>query len=353
MRQSVCSILILLLVLLRASAMTAQTASGEGAKLEPRNRFGLSRPLPRKPGTIRLASYNLLNLFDDKDDPALQGEFDDIGMATTHERSRTLARVIKAVDADILALQEVESLEALLWFRDTYMPEAGYKYVASHDVGHYRGIEQSVMSRFPITHSQVWLNVSLDDVARVGSGWGSVPRTFRTGLKFRRSPLRVDIKVNEEYKLSIFNVHHKSGCDFRFHREAESLKIIELINQLQREDPDRNIIVAGDFNAVPGEKSLRVYLEAGLIDTLSVRTISHRSEAPQANARLYKSHESGRVLDYILLNSAAHRELVMGSAHIHGTLYVENYDWMKNPYPEGYASDHYPVIIDLIPSDVP
>ena len=333
--------------------MTAQTVPGGKAKVEPKNRYGLSNPLPRRPGTIRFASYNLLNLFDDKDDPALQGDFDDIGMATTHERSRTLARVIKAVDADILALQEVESLEALLWFRATYLPDAGYKYVASHDVGYYRGIEQSIMSRFPITRTQVWLSVSLDDVARDGSGWGRVPRNFRTGLKIRRSPLRVDIKVNDKYELSIFNVHHKSGRDFRFYREAESLKIIEFVNQLQREDPGRNIIVAGDFNAVPGEKSLRVYLEAGLMDPLSDRSISQRRAAPQVKARIYKTHESGRVLDYILLNSAAQRELVMGSAHIYGTLSVENYDWVKDPYPEGYASDHYPVIIDLIPRDMP
>jgi hypothetical protein len=57
------------------------------------------------------------------------------------------------------------------------------------------------------------------------------------------------------------------------------------------------------------------------------------------------------VLDYILLNSAAHRELVIGSAHIYGTLYDEDYDWTTDPYPQGYAADHYPVIIDLIPRD--
>jgi len=89
------------------------------------------------------------------------------------------------------------------------------------------------------------------------------------------------------------------------------------------------------------------------MDPLSDRSISHSRAAPQAKAGLYKTHESGRVLDYILFNSAAHRELVMGSAHIYGTRSVENYDWVNDPYPEGYASDHYPVIIDLIPRDVP
>ncbi len=331
--------------------MTAQTAPGGEAKVEPKNRFGLSRPLPRRPGTIRFASYNLLNLFDDKDDPALQGDFDDIGMATTHERSRTLAWVIKAVDADILALQEVESLEALLWFRDTYLPDAGYKYVVSHDVGYYRGVEQSVMSRFPIVHSQVWPDVSLDDVSRVGSGWAEVPKEFRTGLKFQRSPLRVDIKVNDRYKLTIFNLHHKSGRNFSFKREAEALKIVEFINGLQRKDVDRNIIVAGDFNANPWDKSLRLYLKAGWGNTLADRLVSQGDSVREGKPSLFITHESGQVRDYILLNRPAHRELVSGSAHVYGTLFVENFDWRKDPYPKGYASDHYPVIIDLIPRD--
>jgi hypothetical protein len=28
-----------------------------------------------------------------------------------------------------------------------------------------------------------------------------------------------------------------------------------------------------------------------------------------------------------------------------------SYNWREDPYPDGYASDHFPVIIDLIPED--
>ena len=93
-------------------------------------------------------------------------------------------------------------------------------------------------------------------------------------------------------------------------------------------------------------------LQAGLIDTLAHRIIPRWKDFDPAEPDLYKTHESDRVLDYILLNSAAHRELVIGSAHIYGTLYDENYDWKTDPYPKGYAADHYPVIIDLVPRDV-
>ena len=105
----------------------------------------------------------------------------------------------------------------------------------------------------------------------------------------------------------------------------------------------------GDFNAAPWDKSVRLYFEAGFIDTLAHRSTSR----DQAEARRYKTHESGRVIDFILLNSAAHRELVIGSPHVLGTLYEETFDWRTDPHPPGYAADHYPVIMDLIPRDRP
>src|SRR5688572_8110055 len=138
-------------------------------------RFGLSQPLPRTPAAVRIATYNTLNLFDDVDDPTLQGEFDDRTLTTSPERCAKLAEAIRSIDADILALQEIESLEALKWFRDRWLNDAGYAHLTSLDVGYYRGVECSVMSRFEITASKVWLNESLDTVHRPGLGWSPVP----------------------------------------------------------------------------------------------------------------------------------------------------------------------------------
>lgn len=340
---------ILCVVAMSASALqrSPQTQTPQQqSQPHPANRFGLSQPLPRTPGAIRLATYNVLNLFDDKDDPHLQGEFDDIQFTTADERCRKLAEAIRAIDADIIALAEVESLEALTWFRDKYLRDAGYRFLASKDVGYYRGVECSVMSRFKITNTKVWLNESLDRVKRDGVGWDPVPPGER--LTFQRSPLMVEVEVERGYKLTVFAVHHKAGANFKYHREAEALRIVELIDDLRRSDPNRNIVVMGDFNAAPWDKSLRVYLKAGMVDTLAYRTTGRDNpETPQ-----FKTHESDRVLDYILLNSAAFREYVPGSGFVYGTLAPPpTYDFKRDPHPPGYASDHYPVVIDLIPKD--
>lgn len=322
----------------------------DSAAARPANRFGLASPLPRASGAIRLATYNLLNLFDDKDDPALAGEHDDAGLTTSPQRCAKLAEAIRAIDADVIALQEVESLGALSWFRDRYLNNMGYKHLASLDVGYYRGVECSVMSRFKISSSRVWQNERLDQVKRSGSGWSEPPLEDAGAepLTFQRSPLRVDIESPNGYALTVFSLHHKAGREFDYHREAEALRIVEFIEELRRAQPSRNIVVMGDFNASPFDKSYRVYLEAGMIDSMAHRLW----QGDDAEARLFKTHESNRVLDYILLNSAAHRELVIGSPFVLGTLTPSReYDFRTDPFPDGYASDHYPVVLDLIPKD--
>jgi len=326
--------------LLTTGAIAQQSTNGG-------HRFGLAEPRPKTDDTVRLATYNVLNLFDQVDDPSLEGEHDDMKLATSDRRCRNLAEAIKALDADVIALQEVESKAALRWFRDTYLPDMGYRFIASKDVGYYRGIECSILSRHEILDVRVWPNAPLDDVERKGIGWDDVPGGEQ--LTFQRSPICVRVKINDDYQLTIFSVHHKAGRDYDFQREAEALKIVEYLNTMRKRNPSVNIVVMGDFNCAPWDKSMRVYLKAGMIDTLAHRIVFNRAE----ESKHYKTHESNRVLDYILLNSAAHRELVIGSPFVFGSYTPpKSYNWREDPYPPQYASDHYPVVVDIRPRDV-
>ena len=334
---------------LSSSITIAQNTNTNGSQI-----YGLPHPKPKPAGTIRIAAYNVENLFDPFDDPTLQGKFDDAGMITEPTRCQAVADAIHEVDADIIGLEEIESLKCLTWFRDNYLSDMGYKYLASKDVGYYRGIECSLMSRYPITNIEVRPGISLDNVKREGPGWSPVPEKYQHGLKIQRSPLRVDIQVNKDYQLTLFVIHHKSGRDYRFQREAEAVVNNQWINEVENKHPNANIIVMGDFNAAPWDKSVRLYEQNGLVDTLTQRIIPHWKNADQTEANLYKTHDDGRVLDYIFMNSAAFREFKVGSAHVFGTLTPpEGWDWRTDPHPAGYASDHYPVIIDITPHDQP
>jgi endonuclease/exonuclease/phosphatase family metal-dependent hydrolase len=313
----------------------------------PHHKYGLTEAMPRLDGTIRVASYNMLNYFDQSNDPKLEGEYDDFGTnpgPTSDERCRLLADAIRAIDADIIALEEVESLEAITFFNDTYLADMGYKHVASKDVGYYRGCEQSLLSRFPITETAIWTNADLTKVNRQGGGWDEVP-SGQDKVAFQRSPLFATVRTPSGYELSLFALHHKAGRN-RWHREAEALKIMEYVAEIQNSDPDRNIIILGDFNAQPWDRSMQVYRDGGMVDSMTLRTdLEHGYASP-----LRQTHTSGRVIDFVLLNHAAIGELVPGSGFVKGTS-AEDYDWRNNPIPAGYASDHYPIAIDLVPSE--
>ena len=191
------------------------------------HRFGLTEAMPRLEGTIRVGSYNMLNYFDQTDDPTLQGKYDDFGDnpgPTSEARCKELAKVIIELDADILALQEVESKVALEWFNENYLQDMGYDYVVSEEVGYYRGIEQSLLSRFPISDVKTWKNVDLTKVERKGGGWTEVP-PGEDEITFQRSPLFVTVQTPDGYALSIFVVHHKAGRN-AWHRDLQRFVLL-------------------------------------------------------------------------------------------------------------------------------
>ena len=304
--------------------------------------------MPRIQGTIRVGSYNMLNFFDQKDDPSLQGEYDDFGDnpgPTSSARCEELAKIIKELDADVLALQEVESQVALEWFNKTYLPDMGYTYVVSEEIGYYRGIEQSLLSRFPVKEITTWTNCDLTKVKRMGGGWTDIPPGTED-ITFQRSPLCVTVETPEGYELTVFSVHHKAGRN-AWHRELEALQIMQYIRSMMKVDPDRNIAVIGDFNGQPWDRSVRVYLRDGMTDALSHRALHLEWDD---NSPLRKTHTSGRVIDFILLNAPAVGELVIDSGFVLGSSHPE-YNWREEPIPSGYASDHCAIAVDLVPRD--
>jgi endonuclease/exonuclease/phosphatase family metal-dependent hydrolase len=259
-------------LLLLASIAVAQEKETPAPKPTdvPGHRYGRETPLAKPEGAVRLAAYNVLNLFDPVDDPSLDGKYDDLPMVTPRDRCEAIARAIRAIDADVLCLEEVESEAALTWFRDEFLADMGYDHVASRDVGYYRGVEQSVLSRFPISGVTVWPEEDLSDMAakKTGDGWeskGDAPTTFQ------RSPIMVDVEIpgvrgaRDPYVLTVVVVHHKSG-NFKKQRESEALQIVELLDARLQAEPDLNLVVLGDFNAGPRDKSVEVYRNAGFVN---------------------------------------------------------------------------------------
>jgi endonuclease/exonuclease/phosphatase family metal-dependent hydrolase len=307
-------------------------------------RFGV-KDLPAKAaGTIRFAAWNVENFFDDKDDAALSGQFDDKDATKSVAHVQALAENIKRLDADIIALQEIENRDMLVAFRDQYLSGLGYDFVSSIDAGDSRGIENAVLSRFPLSGEQVWVNAPLEGV--------HIEEEPREGIRvgdpitLRRSPLRVTVTIPAEkaggekaYDVTLFVVHHKSGRQFDYWREAEAAKVTSLA-KAEIAGGNSRVIVLGDFNALPRAASVQTYITGGLVDVLGDQDTSK----PQ-----WITHESGRAIDHILATPDFEKdvvtEFIMGiPARPAGS------NWRTTPPPAGYVSDHYPVVVDIKPN---
>lgn len=311
-------------------------------------RGGWHEPIAKPAGMLRVATFNVENLFG----PAAEGHKDDAKRPAEpkpESELKALSEVIKSLDADVLALQEVESLETLTKFRDTYLKDLGYQHIVSIDSADPRGIENSVLSRFPLKDPQVWPNLPLGNVHP--AKWGREPNEFAgQPITFRRSPLRVTVEVPAKgdkpaYDLTLFVVHHKSGQPGGYWREREAAKTVELTQDVVAKDPAANIIILGDFNSRPGDAPMAAYKGVGFIDAFADRE--------PGNTKWY-THASDRAIDHILLNPNAAAEWNKDTRFILGTPQrPAKADWRSTPTPPGYASDHYPVVIDLIPVNKP
>jgi len=328
-----------------AAVLFALLIPAAGACAEP-PRIGEEKPRPRTPAAVRLATYNIENLFDDRDDPSKSGDAEDIDDTKPEAARAGVAAAIKAIDADIIALQEIESYDALIEFREQHLKGLGYDHVISIDVGDGRGIENAVISRFPITQARVWPNMPLGGVHP--ELWRDKPNMYAgQPLEMRRSPLFVTVQVpgsatpsGEPYELDLFVVHHKSSRGNEYWREAEAKGVLKLIGAILKDNPKANIAVVGDFNAEPTDESVRFYMRNGFTDLHADRPSDSRG----------LTHAAERTIDFILVNDNLKSEIVPGTVFVLGTPQLpRDADWRTAPKPEGYASDHCPVVVDLTP----
>jgi endonuclease/exonuclease/phosphatase family metal-dependent hydrolase len=348
---SVSRVFIVTLALLSPTATADEPMSQEDITLtkliestqKTMRRFGSASAPDKQDHTFRLTTYNIENLFDDVDDPTLTGKNDDADEAKPHHQLLAAAYAIREIDSDVLCLQEIESLDALKWFRDKYLSDMGYEYVVSLDAGNSRGIENAVLSRFPLSEPELWIGKELGGVHPENYGRN---KNFYAGepVAFRRSPLKLDVNIPqigeaEPWTLTLFVVHQKSGRYSQYWREAEAKMITKLAGEVDTEHEGRPIVILGDFNAQTSDKSVKTYFQAGFHDIFANAT---------GIGDAIITHESERRIDLILANKAATDYLKVDTAFVYGTAArPEGISWRDLDTFEGYAADHYPVSVDV------
>jgi endonuclease/exonuclease/phosphatase family metal-dependent hydrolase len=266
--------------------------------------------------TITIGAYNVQNFFDVFDDPYTG---DEGSRVKPRGQIETMARALRALDADVVVIQELENVHVLRALVDEFLPNAGYRYVAAQATNSGRGINLGVISRVPITELRSHRFQTLTHPDAPGREW-----------RFARDLMRITLDVGLDRPLEVFNVHLKSNRDgpddpnSRLYRTAEAMRVKEIIAAEVEADPGFLGVVAGDFNShfkprpreprpwpamehllltEPGEPPLLTDVHAQLSDEQRV-TIPGSDRYPPAT------------FDYILATPAMAERYVRGSAKV-------------------------------------
>ncbi|MEM6782190.1 MAG: endonuclease/exonuclease/phosphatase family protein [Bacteroidota bacterium] len=344
--------------LLSFAALVLVGCSGTDA-LTPSDALRAAQALP--PGfaypdhdTVRVVTYNVENFIDAYDNPYVDNDREDApDLDAVAEKGRLFAEAIRALDADVLSIQEIEGEQQLKVLADSLFPEMGYRFFASTESPNwYQNVV--VMSRLPLGPLTAFANVWTPIEGQTNDD--GTPAT--TSLVNHRL-FAVEVRARPDYTFTLVAAHLKAGRGER--NEGWRLGQINLLRgYLATLPPETNVLFAGDLNflapsleytcATTGTSGLRPELLAeqpllascsdgfGLHDPLR-RNRGVPTFSPEDHT--HPSDNPKRRLDYLLL-SWMEFELIPGS--------------MRTARPLSDAdlarlSDHLPVVADFLARD--
>ena len=178
---------------------------------------------------LKIATYNVENLFDLKKSGHEYREYVPNSTSQWNHKNyniklKNIARVIKDIDADIIALQEIESLQSLKDLRFT-LKQKGlyYKYYKIANYKHTT-IKVALLSKIPFVYTH--------EIA--------VQSSYRY-----RNVLEAKFKIDNQELFILVN-HWKSKAGPESMRVISAKKVRKRIKEIGE---NKNIIVLGDFNS--------------------------------------------------------------------------------------------------------
>lgn len=276
----------------------------------------LTGTLQAQSDELRLAAYNAENLFDVFDNPYTEDDSTEVKPRDEIER---IAAALRQLDADVVALSEVENRGVLQAVVNEFLGDMGYRYVAVNPTNDARGINLGVLSRYPIDSLTSYRFRDLE-----------LPGEDQT-WRFARDLLRITLELPQEKKLELFTVHYKSKRDSAGDpdsakwRLAEATETAEIVANVIKLHPERWVAVAGDFNDTPDSPPLEALTDDLLIDA--------HAELPPAKRITYLREPYRSTIDFILVNRPMRQAMTAAVVPTNERLLA--------------GSDHAPVVADF------
>lgn len=266
--------------------------------------LGTSRPTVRPAASVRVATWNVHDLFDEEDRLVPPGELDAVPSHPEVEaKLDALAAVLLRLDADVVVLQEVENAGVL----DRLAARGGYPEARLVDGLDPRGIDVAALSRFPVDAYVSHLG-ELDPLGH--------PLWPRDCVEVHvRAPGRPVVVVASHFSSAL--------SDDGTRRAWQAVRLREIADGVRRSRPDALVLAGGDLNDGPATTALAPLLgDGGWLDL-----------APPG-ATTWGEGASASRLDYLLL-PREDAGATFGLALVAGGADVRE------------ASDHRPVALDL------
>lgn len=268
------------------------------------------------PGRLTFASYNAAWLLDVFRDPYIN---DGDRKPKPRAEIELLAKAIREVNPDVLAVTEVENEGVLKGVVKEFLADMGYEYVTVAHTNSDRGQNLGIVSRRPIVSmtSHRFQELRLD----------GHDRTWR----FARDLWRVEVQVTAKQNVELYIVHLKSKLDSADDKNSATWRLAEataarrIINDRLARQPDALIAMLGDFNDTPESPTLATLLTAvpanaagkPPLDSAGFPGLSDSHASLPAKSRITYIKEPHRsTIDYILTSPALAKRLVPGSPRV-------------------------------------
>ncbi|MBW2733357.1 MAG: endonuclease/exonuclease/phosphatase family protein [Deltaproteobacteria bacterium] len=271
------------------------------------------------PVKVVVATFNVRNFFDSQDDP---DTFDDVESASAvSAKVRALGTALRALDADIVALQEIETLALLERLNGEELGSLGYTEMRLLEGNDLRGIDVALLSRHPIISTTSHARDIFDGV--------DVQDTDRHG--FSRDCLEVVVEPSPARRLVLL-INHLRAADYSdpqdalFARHAQAARVRQIADSTLTWEPNANLAVLGDLNDVPESRTLSLLT----LGDPPLKDLHDSLSMSQRYTYIYKGDQT--VLDYILASPGLVADLEAGSARTnHSSVFST-------------TSDHFPVL---------
>ena len=275
---------------------------------------------------FHVAAYNVENYLDQ---PTAQRAH-----IKSDEAKAKIRESIRAVNPDVLALEEMGTTNALLELRDSLKKDGLDFPFWEHIQGFDTNIHIAVLSRLPIIARYPHTNdYFLLDGKR---------------MQVKRGFIELEIQAATNFSFTLLTAHLKSqltenGADEAEQRLGEAKILRGIIDAKLKSDPTAKIIVAGDLNDGKDSESTKEIIGRGKTRLLDTRPAERNGDTSPAEPPYHKPRNSawtyfyGKTdtytrIDFILLSPAMKRFWKEDETYIPA---VPNW---------GIGSDHRPVV---------